>query len=135
MSTFSKAGREGSPGIVRIVPHIGYRNPAPMLARMSRTGSRKFRRNALPLRLVAQAEVGLGHADGQVVVAKIGVELEFCFGLREEVDSVCAVHVGGDDLDLVPNRDVERIEIPKILRLVTCFDHGFGQGYGTGPTL
>ena len=51
--------------------------------------------HALQLRVVAQAQVGLGHAQRQVVKAQPGVEVDLLFGLGQVIHAICAVDFAG----------------------------------------
>ena len=68
------------------------------------------RRAALEVRVVGQAQVRLGHADRQVAVAEGRVLGERLRRGGREVDPGRAVDLGGDGLELLADRRVERVE-------------------------
>src|SRR3990170_8599463 len=84
-------------------------------------------RHALERRIVAQAEVRLGHVHGQLVETELGVKLNLPLGLRRVFDPIGAVDLSGNRLDLPLDRPLERVEEPEVRRLRDRLHDELGQ--------
>ena len=71
----------------------------------------------------------------QLVEALLGEALDLGLGLGQVVDTVGAVDLGGDGLDLLLDRGLERIEEPEVAAPVGCLADHFGSLAAAGAAL
>ncbi len=90
-------------------------------------GQHKAARRTLDLGVRGQAEVRLGHADGQVAeaVLLVGLDLRLSLGLEDHL--TCAVDLARNRLDLLLDGQVERIEWVELAGFVAGLFHGTRQ--------
>lgn len=71
--------------------------------------------------------MSLGHANGQVLITLILVTLDLSFSFRSERNSISAVHLFRDDLDLLLDGEFEVVEEFERVGRRARFNNGFTE--------
>ncbi len=106
-------------------------NPAPTEARRSRIGTVKPVGRALEQRIVAQAQVRLGHAHWQFIEAQLGVQGNLLLGFFGVFHTVSAVDLLADGFDLLFDAGaLERVQEFEVAGFLAGCDYSFAEGRG-----
>ena len=106
----SAAGTRGRPGMVMIAPQITTTNSAPPESRTSRNRHLEAAWRVLQRGIGREAVLRLRHADGEVTEPARLELVEPPADGRVRRDAVGAVYPLGDSLDLLPEREIVRVE-------------------------
>ena len=77
----------------------------------------------------------IGHANGQLVKAQFGIQGDFFGGLGRNIDAVCAVDLFADDLQLLCDRQIQRVQEFEMGRLFGSFYRRLSQLQRTGAAI
>ncbi len=121
----------GAAGHCAHLPHRGNKTGAYRGGLFGWQGS--FRSPWVPV--VADAQVSLGHADGQVVEPQPGIFGDAFLGLGRIIYPVRAVDVAGDRFNLFLDGHIQRVEEAEVHRFLRRGDDRLRQGQGSFSAL
>ena len=121
--------------MVMISPVRATRKPAPAATLMFRTVTVKAHRSAQLGLIVREGILGLGHADGHLVVAQLGQGLDLLFCVGREVHGVTMIDLLDNGLDLLLDGQIQLIGEGEVVGLIAQADDLLGQLYAAFAAL